>query len=289
MARRRGYRRRKSGFPVFEFIIIVSILAFISPRLLDPFFTIILLVIFALVAVAGLKWAAKQALQDEESRIAQSLRREPRLAAVPERDFYPTWRTSTEKPSTVQPEEWSLQLLRMLEWKRFEEVATAYYRMKGYDAEATCTGADGGVDIVIKTKQDSTPFCIVQCKAFHTRQVGVKPVRELLGVMSARDIKLGVFMTTSEFTGEARELASANNIKLINGREFLDEIQKLAPDDRKNLLLLATEGDFTTPTCVSCNVKMTWRDGGAYKPFWGCVNYPRCKNKLFAPLHAELA
>jgi len=39
----------------------------------------------------------------------------------------------------------------------------------------------------------------------------------------------------------------------------------------------ATAGDYTTPTCASCGVKMivrTPKAGG--KAFWGCVNYPRC-------------
>ena len=55
--------------------------------------------------------------------------------------------------------------------------------------------------------------------------------------------------------------------------------QPLTDEQQAGLLRLATAGDYTTPTCPSCAVKMTKREpkaGG--KTFWGCVNFPRCKS-----------
>ncbi|HEX9171356.1 MAG TPA: topoisomerase DNA-binding C4 zinc finger domain-containing protein, partial [Telluria sp.] len=57
------------------------------------------------------------------------------------------------------------------------------------------------------------------------------------------------------------------------------KIRDLPADDQQALLRFAFEGDYTTPTCASCGVKMVARDSkrGA---FWGCQHYPRCKTTL---------
>ena len=41
---------------------------------------------------------------------------------------------------------------------------------------------------------------------------------------------------------------------------------------------IATKGDFLTPTCPRCSIKMTARKSTREgRMFWGCTNYPRCK------------
>jgi restriction system protein len=91
-----------------------------------------------------------------------------------------------------------------------------------------------------------------------------------------------MLITTSTFTSEAQEFAKDNNLILVNGASLIESIRELGEEKSKALLELATAGDYTTPTCPRCDVKMKWREGGSFKPFWGCVNYPRCSHKFFA-------
>src|SRR5207244_3823033 len=42
---------------------------------------------------------------------------------------------------------WSLELLRRLEWRRFEELCTAYYEALGFTTTQARSGTDGGADI----------------------------------------------------------------------------------------------------------------------------------------------
>jgi len=52
------------------------------------------------------------------------------------------------------------------------------------------------------------------------------------------------------------------------------------PDDvRETLIAKVTEGDYATPTCPSCDVKLVRRNGKNGE-FWGCRNYPRCRSTL---------
>ena len=179
------------------------------------------------------------------------------------------------------PVEWNLDLLRQLEWKRFEELTVAYARSKGLHCVATRHGADGGVDMYVGKSRDEEPFAAIQCKAWRTRKVGVKPVRELLGVVAAKGMSKGIFMTSGSYTREAVEFAEGQPLELIDGNDFIGKIKQLSKSDQEKLFFLAREGDFTTPTCPNCNVKMVSRESkkgtNAGSRFWGCPTYPKCR------------
>lgn len=184
--------------------------------------------------------------------------------------------------STVEslPTEWSLELIQKIEWKKFEELSTAYYLEKGITAKATSLGADGGIDIKLYQDDSGNPTSIVQCKAWTSKYVGVKEIREFLGVMTHEKIAKGFYMTSGEFSIDAKSTATANKITLINGELFLAMIKRLPEKAQQKLLALATEGDYTTPSCSSCGTKMIKRNGKRGE-FWGCRNFPRCKQMLY--------
>ena len=199
-------------------------------------------------------------------------------------NIYPVWKSvsSDAKPGRkVDATRWSAELLADLEWKRFEEVCAGLFERLGFVTKSTVCGADGGIDIHIYRPPSDQPVAIVQCKAW-TMKVGVKVIRELRGVMTSEGVAEGIFITTSIYSDDAIAFAKANQIDLMDGDKMLQAILKLTEEQQASLLRLATAGDYTTPTCASCGVKMIPRKpklGG--KGFWGCVNYPRCKMKLY--------
>jgi restriction system protein len=179
------------------------------------------------------------------------------------------------KPES-KPTAWSLELLRRIEWKRFEELPAAFYREIGLRSETIRCGADGGIDAKLFKGDATEPTAIVQCKAWNCRSVGVKPVRELLGVMTHQHTAEGIFIATGDFTKEAIDFAKSNPIDLVSGSAFMDMIQKLPAEAQQRLLSVATESEFTTPSCPSCGIKRVWRESER-GDFWGYRNYPRCK------------
>src|SRR5438552_12116481 len=161
---------------------------------------------------------------------------------------------------------WSLELLRRLEWRRFEELCAAYYEV--------AEGAD-------------KPPSVVQCKPSSVYTVGIKPVRELRAAMAAAGVPQGVLVACGTFTSEAKEFSRGESIQLIDGGELLRKIGALAPEQGQALLRLATAGDFSTPTCPACGIKMTARTSSTEgRKFWGCLNYPRCKRTFFGASNA---
>lgn len=199
-------------------------------------------------------------------------------------DLYPIWKTPPDESASAtraDPTRWSPELLSELEWKRFEQVCAGLFEYLGFTTKSATTGADGGVDIHLFRPPAEQAVAIVQCKARTSSKVGVRVARELHGVMASMRIAEGILATSSTFSDDAREYAKANHIDLMDADRILQAIATLTEAQQASLLQLATAGDYTTPTCPSCGVKMTERRAReSAKPFWGCVNYPRCRSVI---------
>lgn len=163
-----------------------------------------------------------------------------------------------------------------LEWLAFEKLCLIWLRALGCNAERTPkrhgSGADEGIDIA-GTTRDGQAFC-AQCKA-HAGLVGVKFVREFFGSFASSNQR-GVFFSSSGFTDDARRFAAKEGIVLVGNSDLNDVL-----NEPKTLALARStifDGYEATPSCPHCERKMVLRTGRTQ--FWGCVNYPRCRQKL---------
>src|SRR3982751_1546814 len=80
---------------------------------------------------------------------------------------------------------WTLELLKHLEWRRFEELGAAYFETLGASAAL-----------------------LLHCKAWSAYPIGIKAVIELRSAMAAANAGEGVLMTSGRFTREAAGLAA---------------------------------------------------------------------------------
>jgi restriction system protein len=173
---------------------------------------------------------------------------------------------------------WTLALLRHLEWRRFEELCAAYFESLGFAARITRSPAGGAADIALHLEGAGAPTVLARCKAWSAYPIGIRTLQELRAAMAPAGVGEAVFVTSGKFTQEAVQFAAKERIELIDGARLLEEFAGLAPEKALALLKLATKGDFLTPTCPCCSIKMTSRKStGEGRAFWGCLNYPRCK------------
>lgn len=181
-----------------------------------------------------------------------------------------------------RPLQWGKGVFDVIEWRRFEAVVERLFQQAGFETKSQSHGADEGVDVWLYSRnQPGEPVSLVQCKHWQGKRVGVDKIRELRGVMAARNVKRGQFATTSTFTPDAITFARENGVNLLDVDGLLGLIGKRTPDEQAELLAVALDGDYWRPTCVNCGVKMldrTLRKGGS--AFWGCTNYPRCKTTM---------
>jgi restriction system protein len=180
--------------------------------------------------------------------------------------------------SKLHISQWTPELLKRLDWRRFEELCAAYFEIQGFRTDLAYSGVDGGVDIKVYEQGAKSASIIVQCKPWNAYRVGIKPVRELRSVMASGSVGEGVLVTSGKFTQEARDFAGKEKISLIDGTELLGKIGELVPEKSLALLKVATQGDFLTPTCPTCAIKMISRKSTTHgRAYWGCRNYPGCK------------
>ncbi|SEH04423.1 DNA topoisomerase I [Candidatus Venteria ishoeyi] len=192
--------------------------------------------------------------------------------------------TTQKNNNDIEPKivnKWSLELIREIEWKRFEilckELLT--YKNKNIIVALTNSGGDDGVDITLIHKEYKKLVSIAQCKSFYNKKVGVKYISEFTGVMLQKNIKKGYFMTSNEFTDEAISFAKSIDkltIQLVTGVVIINIINNLPEDQQVKLLRKITRGDYKTPTCSSCDIKMVSRKG-KNSEFWGCSHFPKCR------------
>ena len=180
----------------------------------------------------------------------------------------------------VRATTWSLDVFKAIEWRRFEAVCEALFAQAGFRTESQSHGADGGVDIWLYSKHATGPAAIVQCKHWKNQAVGVKELREFFGVMASHKLARGTYAITSTFTQDAQTFAKANGINTMDGQRLLKQIETRTPEQQKQLLDVAFEGEYWRPTCASCGIKLVERTM-RLRPFWGCLNFPRCKTQIW--------
>ena len=178
-----------------------------------------------------------------------------------------------------------LDSIRDLSWEEFERLVGEAYRRQEYDVERTGSPAgDGGIDLVLRRAGKKT---VVQCKHWKAWKVGVKEVRELLGVVADERAHGGILVTSGSFTAEAVDFAGRNAIKLVAGLELERMIRSVRMAGRTKD---SSDGDSesrgtmaATPTCPNCGAVMRRRTATQGKftgqPFWGCSRFPTCRGK----------
>lgn len=112
-----------------------------------------------------------------------------------------------------------LDSIAALGWRHFEQLVGEAFRRQGYTVEETgLGGADGGIDLILR--KDGRRV-LVQCKQWRSRQIPVKVVREMYGLLAhhrADEVKIACVGT---YTRDAAEFANGKPIELIGGEELL--------------------------------------------------------------------
>jgi restriction system protein len=166
----------------------------------------------------------------------------------------------------------SLNSLRELPWKTFEDLMAEAYRRQGYKVEETLGGGpDGGVDLVLGRNGSVT---LVQCKRWSAKQrVKVQTVRELFGVMHHRGAAGAKLVATTSFTSEAIDFAQGMPIELVDGQQLLHLIRGVQKSGKMEVAV----SDHLTPDCPQCGAAMVIREANrgarAGERFWGCSNF----------------
>jgi HJR/Mrr/RecB family endonuclease len=110
--------------------------------------------------------------------------------------------------------------LKKMDRRRFEELVAEIWRRFGYDVELTKQTRDGGKDIIAIRRAEVDVRYLIECKRpDEGTTIGVRPVRELLGVKTDERATKAILVTTAQFSDDARLLFDRHKWEL-EGRDF---------------------------------------------------------------------
>jgi restriction endonuclease Mrr len=131
----------------------------------------------------------------------------------------------------LSPEEYArkklLQNQAQLEWiksqnihsmtgSQFELYLKKIFENLGFVVQLTAHTGDQGADLIIRNQNEKIA---VQVKRYNNN-VGNKAVQEVVASVKHYDANRGMVVTNSRFTNAAKELASSNNVELIDGQQL---------------------------------------------------------------------
>ncbi len=183
-----------------------------------------------------------------------------------------------------------IDAIRAMSWQEFERLVGEAYRRQGYSVEETGGGgADGGIDLILRSKGQKV---IVQCKRWQKVKVDVMIVREMFGLLHHEKADRVVIVTTGTYTPDAVDFARGKPIDLVNGKELVQLIKTVKGEPESAPVAIpsaALPRPQTTlsvqtqcaPACPKCGATMVSRiarqGANAGNQFWGCPKYPACK------------
>lgn len=147
----------------------------------------------------------------------------------------------------------SINIVDKMTGEEFEEFLELHFKKEGYKTNLTPKTGDYGADLVVKKGREKI---VVQAKRWN-QNVGVEAVQQAVASIKYYKAHRAMVITNSSFTENARNLAKANNVTLI---------------DRKDILKLTEKNQ----SCPLCNSRLQKKEG-KYGFFYGCTNYPKCK------------
>jgi len=113
-----------------------------------------------------------------------------------------------------------LQALRALPWEAFAPLLEQAWRRAGYQV-APFAGA--GADYELSKAGRGT---LVACKRWKASRTGVEPLRELTAARKAHGAGDCAYLAVGEITDTAREFATKNDVKLLQGAELAKLVRR---------------------------------------------------------------
>lgn len=168
--------------------------------------------------------------------------------------------------------------LNEMSWDDFERLVAEYYRRSGFlVTREGGNGPDGGIDLILRQKSETY---LVQCKQWKAYKVGVQPVREFYGVMASRGAAGGYFVTSGEYTEEAKAFVRGLNVELVGGHKLREMIDVAQRNPATPEAPAGSRQPASSPSCPKCGEEMKKRVArqGVHvgREFWGCSAFPKC-------------
>ncbi|OJE50688.1 restriction endonuclease [Bacillus proteolyticus] len=165
-----------------------------------------------------------------------------------------------------------IRYIDKMDGHQFEVYLKALFRELGYSPTVTKQSNDFGADLVLKGKSR----IVIQAKRYGMKnRVGISAVQEIYAAQAYYKAHEGWVVTNSVYTRQAKELAEACNVKLIDRVELQKLINKINPEySAEDVYQGVKPAERKCPTCEHDLVIRNSNKTG--NKFFGCSQYPTC-------------
>jgi restriction system protein len=165
---------------------------------------------------------------------------------------------------------WSAELVARMDWRRLEQVIAALFNFEDHHAE-TISGVQDSQSGIGPQTAAATSLVFTRGASPGKTSDGRAVPAQWVGVFTHHGVRRALFLKKAT---PGHGISSS-----LDSRELLECIFALPDGRRDALLAMAMQGDWSTPTCPTCNTKMLKLKGGAHY-FWGCRNFPKCPHSF---------
>jgi restriction system protein len=162
-------------------------------------------------------------------------------------------RAAKEVDSTLAAE--LIGIVQTVDPKRFEQIVLDLLRAMGYGAgflgshQMTKATGDGGIDGIIHEDALGLDAVYIQAKRYAADiRVGRPAIQQFIGSLTGEGATKGVFVTTSDFSREARDYLTKvqHRVVLINGTELAGLMIRhgVGVRDRKTYVIRSVDEDY---------------------------------------------
>lgn len=137
----------------------------------------------------------------------------------------------------------------------------------------TRAAGDYGADLVI---QKDGKKIVVQAKRY-SKNVGIDAVQQAKASIAYYKAHEAWVVSNRDYTDAARNLASSNSVRLINREMLIEMMLKMNPATKPDPKKVISQLPQKTFQCDRCGNEMIRRKGPKGE-FFGCSNYPKCRN-----------
>ncbi|QSX23550.1 restriction endonuclease [Priestia megaterium] len=183
--------------------------------------------------------------------------------------LYQVLRTRKQQKALLKAD---MPYIDKMDGRQFEIYLQVLFQHLGYHSEVTKQSGDFGADLVME--RDGK--IVVQAKRYgYKNRVSLSAVQEVYGAKAYYRANQAWVVTNSYFTKQAKELAAACDVKLVDREDLKVLIHGINPTFKAKEIY-----ENVTPEarkCPKCGKQLVVRQGKG-DSFFGCSSFPACRH-----------
>lgn len=167
-----------------------------------------------------------------------------------------------------------IRYIDKMDGHQFEVYLKALFRELDFRPEVTRKSGDYGADLILKGKNR----IVIQAKRYGMKnRVGISAVQEIYAAKAYYTAHEAWVVTNSVYTKQAKELAAACDVKLIDRAELQKLINRINPEHSAQDVYQGVDpAERKCPACKSNLVVRNSKKNG--NKFFGCSQFPTCNH-----------